>query len=517
MWPMRGADNPKAYIILVLHAHLPYVRIPGKKIPLQELWLFQAITECYIPLIKCFRELIKENVNFHITLSVSPTLISMLGDNYYKDKYRHYLGVLLNIINIILNDNNDDVKPAVLELGKKIKETSGYFDSTGGDIINEFKKLAKDGRINLITCPAAHPVLPLYRFNDDFVKNQIATGLRIFRKAFGTSPEGFWLPEMGYFSGLDRMLTAENIKYTFLDAHSVYLTDYAPSYGNFFPSVTDNGLAVFPREMKLSNTIWSAERGYPGDPRYREFHFDYTFSLPDPLIESMEIERIPLGLKIYRITGKGTHKDFYNRAGAMDAAGEHAEDFFNRIIRRADEIGNSIGRTPVFTLPFDAELFGHWWHEGPTFLKHIIKKISASDCVKLVSPREMISEAGLDTVSPAESSWGEGGFFSVWTHPECMWLYPRVADLYNRIINLAAQKKHRQAALQALKEIMLASSSDWIFFIANNTSREYGTMRLKDHVKAAEKILESAEKNRAGEKFLSERKSLYPIFDDIKM
>ena len=126
---MRDIRNPKVYIILALHAHLPYVRIPQKKIPLQELWLFQAITECYIPLIICFNELIKDDINFNITLSVSPTLISMLDDNYYRDKYRNYLCSLHNIINKILNDKNDKVKPAVSRLGLSV--TTGFARGRG--------------------------------------------------------------------------------------------------------------------------------------------------------------------------------------------------------------------------------------------------------------------------------------------------------------------------------------------------------------------------------------------------
>ncbi len=504
-------------MILALHAHLPYVRIPGGEIPLQELWLFQAITECYIPLIICFSELIRENINFNITLSVSPVLISMLGDDYYKNKYRRYLGLLNNIINKILNDDNNSVKSAVSQLEKRMKDASDFFESAGGDIINELKKLAADTRINLITCPATHPVLPLYRFNDDFVKSQIRTGLDIFEQSFGKSPGGLWLPELAYYTGLDEILESCNIKYTFLDAHSVYLTDNVPSCGNFFPSVTEKGLNVFPREMVLSNIIWSAESGYPGDPRYREFHFDYTYSLPGRMLDEAGLKKIPLGLKIYRITGKDARKDFYDSSVAMEAAMEHSDDFIGKIIGRAEEIGEEINRPPVFTLPFDAELFGHWWYEGPGFLKNIIKKISGSDEIKLIDPRDFPVSAGTETVSPAESSWGDGGFFKTWMHPECTWIYPKIAGLYNRLLAAQVSTGLRRAFSQANKELMLASASDWIFFIANNTSKDYGAMRLKDHIYSAEKIIESMEKNSIDEKFLSERENLYPIFNDIKM
>ena len=40
-----------AHLALVLHAHLPFVRHPEHDEFLEEDWLFEAITETYIPLI----------------------------------------------------------------------------------------------------------------------------------------------------------------------------------------------------------------------------------------------------------------------------------------------------------------------------------------------------------------------------------------------------------------------------------------------------------------------------------
>ena len=39
----------KGYLCLVLHTHLPFVRHPEEEYFLEENWLFEAITETYIP------------------------------------------------------------------------------------------------------------------------------------------------------------------------------------------------------------------------------------------------------------------------------------------------------------------------------------------------------------------------------------------------------------------------------------------------------------------------------------
>src|SRR5206468_12303694 len=71
---------PKGYLLLVLHAHLPYVRHPEYDRFLEERWFFEAVTETYIPLIKFFDRLKAEGKRFRLTLSVSPTLAAMLED-----------------------------------------------------------------------------------------------------------------------------------------------------------------------------------------------------------------------------------------------------------------------------------------------------------------------------------------------------------------------------------------------------------------------------------------------------
>jgi 1,4-alpha-glucan branching enzyme len=506
-------DPIKARIILALHAHLPYIRIPEKNFPLQELWLFQALTESYIPLILCFRELIEEKINFNITLSVSPTLLSMLSDEYFISKYQDYLSTFLEILRRKSSNSEGEQKHSLAGLLNKIQTISNFYIEIKRNIINELKILSQSGKINLITTSATHALLPLLRFSDNLIRNQIKIGQCVFNNEFSFIPEGFWLPEMGYYANLDKILSEFNIKYTFLDAHSVYLGSHRPSYGNFYPSVTNTGLIILPRDLPLSNTIWAAKTGYPGDYRYREFHFDYTYSLNDSELNEFRIDRIPFGLKIFRITGNDKPKEFYNYEEAMKAVAIHSDDFINKIRERANLIKPHINKTPVFTLPFDAELFGHWWYEGPEFLKQIIKKISASKDIELTAPSEIQTE-NLDVVIPAESSWGREGYFQSWTNPECSWIYPELAQLDVRYKNIITNDNIK-ASFQAMKELLLTSASDWTFLISNDTSSDYGRLRLADHINTARKIIDEIESGNVDDNFISERQALYPLFDCV--
>ena len=67
-------------LALLLHAHLPYVRHPEHDEFFEEDWLYEAITETYIPLLKILRKLAAEKVPVKLTLTLTPSLCAMLRD-----------------------------------------------------------------------------------------------------------------------------------------------------------------------------------------------------------------------------------------------------------------------------------------------------------------------------------------------------------------------------------------------------------------------------------------------------
>jgi 1,4-alpha-glucan branching enzyme len=513
---MHDGEHIKADLLLVFHAHLPYIRIPLKRFPMQEIWLFQILTESYVPLILKLMELLESGYRFNVTFSLSPTLMSMLDDDYYKMKYRDYLRVVLRLVEKLSRSKNPDIFRAVYYLRMRIEEVLQFYERINGDLIGEFKLLSERGVVNLITTCATHALLPAFRFDEDLVRLQVTTGLEEFHSRFGFTPRGLWLPEMGYFAGLDRILVDIGIEYTFLDAAGIYLSREIPERGSFSPLISDAGLFIFARDMILSNIIWSGKVGYPGDFHYREFHHDYTYSLNDEDLEDSGIERLPFGLKLYRVTGKDGTKDYYDPDMALKRACEHSDDFIDRILRRAREVHGIIHCTPFFTLPFDAELFGHWWYEGPDFLDQVLRGISLSDELQLLSPEDLINMGSGRRIRPAESSWGKGGVFETWLNPECLWIYPKIAELYKRIRGIALLGEHESAIIQAMREILLAQSSDWTFLIDKESSDEYARNRLREHLDGAERIIGSIESGNVDRRFVEEREISYPLFKTLR-
>src|SRR2546427_6276145 len=85
------------YVALILHAHLPFVRHPEHEHFLEEDWLFEAITETYIPLLRMQERLVNDRVPFKLTMSLTPTLCAMLQDELLCERYIQHIDLLIDL------------------------------------------------------------------------------------------------------------------------------------------------------------------------------------------------------------------------------------------------------------------------------------------------------------------------------------------------------------------------------------------------------------------------------------
>ena len=236
---------------------------------------------------------------------------------------------------------------------------------------------------------------------------------------FGREPRGFWLPECGYSDGLDLLLQEANVRWTVLDTHGLLFAQPRPLRAIYAPCFTPAGPAVFARDRESNREVWSAESGYPGDPVYRDFYRDAGFDRSEEELRSFLQPpgvRKFTGLKYHRVTGRTDEKELYHPAWALAAADEHADDFFAKRQARLPRTARARIWSPLIVSPFDAELFGHWWFEGPRFLESFLRRAARErEDFQLTTPTEFLAaHPSQQIVRPNPSSWGEDGFNSVW-------------------------------------------------------------------------------------------------------
>lgn len=485
-------------ILFLMHAHLPFVRHPEFERFFEENWLFEAIAETYLPLVQAMRRLLEKGVPGTLNLSVSPPLIEMLSDGSLIEKFSEHLKKQLELIE----------KEVARNAGTELEQLSRFYLSRQQTLIDlwenrlhrnllaEFLELEKAGKLNLLTCVGTHPFLPAYQSDPASIRMQLDVTVRCFERAFGRKPRGVWLPECGYFPGLDKFLAEFGLHYFFLETHGVLLATPTPKYGVFTPLRTTQGLYCMGREQKSSMEVWSRRTGYPGHPEYREFFTDIAKDRTrDYLGEYFFAGDTPIdsGFKYNRITG-GEHKEIYRPWNAMRLAEDHARLFVvNRETTISELLVNMEGNRAAMLCPYDAELFGHWWFEGPLFLEAMLERAASSSVIEFAGADEiMTSSADPESHEPAFSSWGEGGFGSVWINGETDKYYPQSYRLRAMIDHLIAirQKMGESSPRGKLltryikqmeRELMLFQSSDWAFMIHNHSSDGYARRRLDDH------------------------------------
>ena len=224
---------PLGYLSLILHAHLPFIRHPEYPEFLEERWLFEAITECYVPLIRVFQGLHRDGVPFRVTLSLSPPLISMLGDPLLQERYSTHLGRLLELAEKECRRTfgNPDLNNLALMYRERLQEVRDTFtNSYRGNLLRAFKDIYLGGGLELITCCATHGYLPLIR-TPEARRAQVYLGAEVFEQAFGHKPPGMWLPECAYLPGADKLLRDCGISYFLVDTHGLLYARPRPQIG----------------------------------------------------------------------------------------------------------------------------------------------------------------------------------------------------------------------------------------------------------------------------------------------
>ncbi|HEY5093606.1 MAG TPA: glycoside hydrolase family 57 protein [Candidatus Eremiobacteraceae bacterium] len=486
---------------MALHAHLPYVRKAGLW-PFGEEWLYEAIGGTYLPLLGVFERLERDGVAARAAVGITPVLLEQLADPYLQEGFDTYVARVA-----VAADEDADRADAAGQsrraqlahaYGARFRSLRADFAARGGDLVAAFAGLAQRGRIEVLTSAATHAFLPLLA-TDSMVRAELRVGIETTRARLGVDPTGIWLPECAYRPGLERFLEEIGLRYFFVDAHAVTGASAVsissgavlsrgdirdrdetraaaavggPADATLRPHfVAGSRVVAFARSVEVSRQVWARNFGYPGDPAYREFHKRADTS----------------GLHYWAVSGPAVdlgEKAEYDPELAAIRVREHAVHFAGLV----EELSASAGGGTCIVAPYDAELFGHWWFEGPEWIEAVLRRLAARGVVEAATPSESLAlDPPRDAVELPPTSWGEGGDFRVWSNGLTDWIWPQIH---------AAEQSMRDAARahpvadplmklylnQAGRELLLLASSDWPFLMTTGQARDYAATRFQEHV-----------------------------------
>jgi 1,4-alpha-glucan branching enzyme len=519
----------RGYFALVLHAHLPFVRHPEDPTVMEEQWLNEAITGTYLPLIQIFEGLASDGIPFRCTVSLSATLLTMLTDDLLKTRYAEHLDGLIALAEkeIQRNEHEPHYQRLSRMYADRFRNLRHTWRCHEGNLVQAFRRLQDAGQLEVITSTATHAFFPVLDRNWAAMRSQVHTAADLYEHHFGRRPPGIWLGECGYVAGVDELLREAAIRYFIVDTHAILYADRPPNYGVYAPVFCPSGVAAFGRDTESSEQVWSSKHGYPGDPHYRDFYRDIGFDLPLDYIGPHvhpDGHRMYTGFKYHAITHNKLHdKWVYDPDIARGKAGLHASHFRGNMEKQIERIARDMDRPPIILSPYDAELYGHWWFEGPIFLGDVYRQLHFDqDTVEPLTPGDYLERHPTNQcATPCSSSWGLKGYNEQWLNETNAWILRHLHTSGERMVALARRYHtnedplHRRALNQAARKLMLAQSSDWPFIMSTGTTVPYATRRFNEHVLRFNRLYDSLMKGAVERAYLEEIEGKDNIFPHV--
>ncbi len=564
-----GSDSTGSFS-LILHSHIPYVLSHGAR-PHGTDWLAEAVAESYLPLLNVCYRLLDEGISPKLTIGLSPILCEQLADRQFSQEFHGYL---MQRIEAAQHDAADFSRNGNAEMERLARMWERCYEDRwcdfeqryNSDLVGAFRRLQDEGHIEILTSAATHAYLPLL-LTDQAVKAQVSIGVESYRRHFKREPSGFWLPECAYRpryrwqapvdefrspepilrKGLDEIVGEAGLQYFLVDAHlfeggralgvyaerfkaleelwSQFARESAPATGPrspYAPALVNSSgeprkpVAVMARDQRTGIQVWSGEHGYPGDEWYLEFHKKHY----------------PGNLRYWRISWPrddlGKKQLYYPEMAAtrIPMHAQHYADMVYHVLRENSKVADG---PPALVAMYDAELFGHWWHEGGEWLYQMVKRLALNPQVERLTGSERLQRYPPRTVIELpEGSWGEGGYHWIWLNEWTSWTWQ---ILYRTELKMQdiTQKYYDQPRLATVlrqlgRELLLLQSSDWQFNISTWSARDYAEQRFRVHADRfdaladlIEKIAEGGEIEQSAWNTLGEAEDSDRCFPDLRV
>lgn len=539
-------DSPFGAVCIVLHGHIPYV-LGHSTWPHGSNMMYEAAADTYIPLLWACEELAWEQIPFNITLGLTPIVMEQLNDERFKEWFPSYLEHRCWKAIENANEFRGRGEEHLAWLAERWQQhfealQDSYLNRYDRDLLAQFRQHQDDGHLEIMCSAATHGYLPLLH-EDASVQGQIMQGVATYEQHMGRRPRGFWLPECAYRprcmwasplpgaheqpyprKGLEEFLGENGIDYFIVDTeaglHSgeplpvrlehegtlgkawsrIYRAgDYAEPRTIYRPYFVGSHFEDHPpvaaliRDAQTGQQVWSGTVGYPGDHNYLDFHKKH----------------VPGDHRYWRVTDSEADlgsKQPYMPDWADQRMREHAGHFLaivKETLRWAPHHG---GKLPGAILPFDAELFGHWWFEGTRWLTQTVRWMHQDPELKVMTCSNFVREEEPNAaITLPESSWGVGGDHQVWLNPHMEWVWHKIHDAEKDFQALLCDcgTGHDEAARtlvqQAARELLLLQASDWPFLISAGTAGDYSAMRIVGHYDDYKRVADMVRRYGRGE------------------
>jgi 1,4-alpha-glucan branching enzyme len=428
-------------LAIVLHSHMPYVEGFGTY-PFGEEWLFDAVVRSYLPVLEVARDL---------TMTVTPVLADQLEDAGAAERLRRFLVEWrIGAAEADLPQVPAECRAACEGERQRYAHALEMLDAAGGSPLVPFQRAASEGRVALATSAATHAVLPLLATREG-VRLQLETGIRAHQRRFGWDG-GMWLPECAYVPGLERELAEQGVRWFCVDQ-----SRHIEPLEALAPVATEAGPVALPIDWEAISWLWSLD-GYPSDPAHAQF-----------------AGKSLRGIRIWRVGGGAYEPD-----AAAAVARRQADDFLAAAAARLRTYAESRDRRGLLVFAIDTELIGHWWSEGPIWLRRVLEGAEAAGIRLLTVPQALAEHEPVSRPLHA-STWGEDKDLTTWDSPAVADLAWGARRMELRLLRAVSAGLRGDCLERAARELLAAQSSDWAFLDQRKQAGDYAYQRATHH------------------------------------
>jgi 1,4-alpha-glucan branching enzyme len=438
-------------IAFVLHSHLPWVLGHGGW-PVGEEWLYQAFAHSYLPLFQTLARLGEKGFRNIASLGITPILAAQLDDPRALsgcDSWLH--NWQLRALDL---PKNHPLRGYELDQAQSTLENFRRHFSRGAS--PRIRSLIDARVVEFLGGPATHPFTP--GLNPNIAEMALRVGLDDAARRYGTSPKGIWVPECAYCLGQEVVYQRLGITHFMVDEPAVASVGGRASTPY---RLANSEVTIAARDARVSDLVWSHERGYAGSAVYRDFH----------LVDAGH------GLKLSAV-GDKTHeeKPIYDPQSARVQVEVDARNFVRELKNAFAHQHDSREGLPTLVVGIDTELLGHWWHEGITWFERVIELLPESGII--TSTLEEVTSSSQTSIQLPESSWGSGKDWSVWNGTQVSDIVVAHDQSQNYVLDLIDKGTCTSGHLN---QLMLQLSSDWAFMVSRESAEQYARDRVVDH------------------------------------
>lgn len=491
--------------------------------------LFEAISDTYIPLIKMFENLERDNVAFKMAIVLSPIVCTLLEDPVIQKQYNEWLDKKIEFgqKEIQRTSSNPELLATAKYCFEKVQEEKLAFENYGNRILKKFSEYQKKGFIEILATCGTDIFLPFYNDMEEIINAQIETGLYSYRSFFGDVPDGFWLPQMGYYPGVEKSIKAYGMNYTILDTKSFLFSEVEPKNGIFTPARFTNTLGVFSCDPETESEIYG-ENGYAQESVFRNEARDVGYMLNqeslEPYVEK-GASRYSMGYKYWNkslideeeLGDVNDCENIYSPVAASEKCVSLAKEYIEKKKDVLDKAGNLIDKDVSLVVAIDADKLRKHWNEGILWIENVLR--SASEVgLNTETPKSLVGNPfELQRIKPYYGASSGAGYGEDLLSSKNNWMMKYVRKAGERMVDLA-ERFPSETGLKArllnigAKELLLAMSSGWAKMIDGDEFPEYAEHRFKQSINDFTAVFDALGSNTVSTEWLTNLENSHQFF-----